>query len=209
MALLRKLRLSPGPWNKHVVVETVTPKAMAIAGFIGCDLRDVHDMRGLELASMVLNSRLVRRIREELALAYSLEAANNPGVGYDGGGLFLVAVPCEPEGAEAVTKEIHLLFEEFAAKGPTVKELANAQKQIANNLDESMRGLKYWIGVLGDLDYHNKNLKVVKDEQEAYRNYSKDEVIRVFRKYYKPDRRYTFIATPAGVAKVEKQAVTP
>ncbi len=201
---LRKLKLSPGPWNKHVVVETVTPKAMAIAGFIGCDLNDIHDRRGLELASTILNSRMIRRVREELALAYSLEAASNPGVGYEGGGLFLVAVPCEPEAAKAVVREIHLLFEDFAAKGPTETELANARKQIANNLDESMRGLKYWIGVLGDLDYHHKSLKVVKQEQEAYSKYTREDVVRVFRKYYNSERRYTFIATPAAESGKEK-----
>ena len=177
---------------------------MAIAGFLGCDSRNIHDLRALELASQTLTSRLIDRIREELSLVYSLHAGSSPGVAYEDSGLFITQSTCDPANASKVVDEAHRIFGSFADTGPTAEELENAKKQIKNNLDESMREPGYWLGVLRDLDYHDKSLEDEKAEPTAYEPYTTEEVMKVFRKYYKPKRLFSVTAVPIAPAETEE-----
>jgi zinc protease len=194
---LRKVNRAEGPLVRHVTVETVTPKAMAIAGFVGCHERSVFDNRALELASNVLSSRLVEAIRENLGLVYSLRAGNRPSVAYEDAGTFGTMTPCEPEKTAQVVAEIKKVYDAFRADGPTDEELGNAKKQIANHLDVEMREPGYWLGVLRDLHYHTRSLADEKAEATAYEKYSVEDIVNVFRKYYTPQRTFEVTAVPA------------
>ncbi|HRX85669.1 MAG TPA: insulinase family protein [Phycisphaerae bacterium] len=197
LASLRKVNRPEGPIVDKVTVQTVTPKAMTIAGFVGCNEREVYDVRALELASEILSSRLIEQIREKMSLVYSLNAGNRPSVAYDDAGTFGTMAPCEPSKAAQVVTEIKKIYDAFAKDGPTDEELANAKKQIANNLDEEMREPSHWLRVLRDLDYHARSLEDEKQEPTAYEKYSPDDVKKVFLKYYKPERTFEITAGPA------------
>ena len=204
LASLRDLKRGEGPFNQDLEVATMTPKAMTIMGFLGCQATDDFDRRALELASQTLSSRLIKHIREDLALVYSLSASNMPAEAFNDAGLFLTRAQCDPAKAKTVAEETHKIFAEFADKGPSAEELANAKKQIAVNLDDSTKEPRYWRRVLATLDYHNGSLAEEKAEQSAYEKYTAEQVTDVFRKYYKPDRRLTIIAVPKAAAETEE-----
>lgn len=206
LASLRKINRPEGPVVKTTQVKTVTPKAMTIAGFVGCHEREVYDVRALEIASEILSSRLIDTIREKMSLVYSLRAGNSPGVAYEDTGTFATMAPCEPAKAAQVVAEIKKIYDAFAADGPTETEMANAKKQIANNLDEEMREPGYWLGVLRDLDYHARSLKDEKEEMTAYEPYKAEDVVKVFRKYYTPQRSFEITATPAPAEPADQAA---
>jgi zinc protease len=203
---LRTLEHGKGPWSRSVEVETQTPRAMAIVGFLGCDESDVHDTRALELASHILSSQLVEEIREKQGLVYSLQARNSPATAYRDAGIFFTQAPCEVGKASKVVDEVHKVFSAFRDSGPTDDELSNAVKQIENNLDEDMREPSYWLSVLSDLTYHGRNLQDEKEEASAYRKISTDEVKKVFGKYYTAERKFDVAASPKPAAEESDNA---
>ena len=193
---LRSLPRETGPYERRVDVDTITDKAMAIAGFISNEARNVYDTRAMELASKILTSRVIKEIRENRSLVYSIRARNAPSQAYRDAGRFMAQAPCNPVNADKVVEAAHDIFTGFAKSGPTDEELENAKKQIENNLDESMKEPRYWLSVLDDLTYRGKSLEDEKEERTAYRKYTTEDVTKVFRKYYTPQRVFRAVALP-------------
>src|SRR5262245_805844 len=165
---LRRLPRPPGPLERNVQVETVTPKAMALAGFVGPHGSKTSDARALSVAANILSSRLVKRVREELAIVYSIGASSSPSWVYEDAGRFASGAPCDPANASKVTEEVHKAFKEFADEGPTMEELANAKKQIANTLDAELREPAFWWSLLRHYDLHHRDLKTAKTIKQDY-----------------------------------------
>lgn len=204
---LDALRDSPrpkGPLAREVKVDTVTPKAVAYAGFAGSEGKNISDSRALELASLILTSRLIKQVREELAIVYSIYSSSVPSFIYNDAGQFISGAPCDPTNAVKVVSEVQKIFKDFADKGPTPEEFANAKKQIANSLDTSMREPGYWWGILRNLDLRKRDLAAEKTAQEDYQKFTADQVKTAFAKYYTPERLFQVIALPTG--KEEKTA---
>jgi len=201
---LRNLARDTGPLARSVKVETLSPQAVAYAGFIGCQGRDAADARALDLASNILSSRLIKEIREELALVYSIGAFSAPAWTYRDSGLFMAGSMCDPEKADRLGDEVHRLFQAFADSGPTAEELENAKLQIANNLDTSMREPRYWMGVLRHLDLHGRSLAEQKRHKAAYAAFTAEQVQNVFKKYYTPQRMFNVAAVAVQPKPQEK-----
>ncbi len=198
---LRKLARPTGPLHRDVIVETVTPQAMAFAGFVGCEGRNIDDRRALQVAGNILSSQLIKRVREELSIVYSIRASNRPSWVYADAGVFSAGAPCDPENVNKVNDEVHLLLAKFAQDGPTQEELDNAKKQIANNLDSDMREPRYWSNFLSDFNLHGRTLDDVKSEKAAFEKITDAQITRVFKKYYTPQRQFRVTAVPTATEK--------
>jgi len=194
---LRKFKRGPGPYERRVGVDTITPQAVVICGFLGCDGRDIADVRALNLAANILDSRLVKRVREELSLVYSISAQNGPSWTYDDAGIFASGAPCAPDKVAEVAQEIEMLCAAFAESGPAAEELDNAKKQIANQLDVDMQEPEYWFARLMQLDLHRLRLDDLKNVPGAYAAYTAEQVRDAFRKYRVPARLFQVAASPA------------
>ena len=162
---LRKLARKPGPLERHIEVETVTPMTMVLCGFMGSQATDIHDVRALNLARLTLDSRLIKRIREELGLVYSIGANNVPSDTYDDSGIFISGAPCTPGKGEEVAKEVDAIFKAFADTGPTAEEMENAKKQIANELDSSLKEPNFWFDKLQKKGYQLHLVEYKNDEE--------------------------------------------
>lgn len=202
---LRQLARSTGPLTRHVDVETMTPQGAAMAGFAGCEGRNVHDRRALRLASNIMSSRLVKRIREELSWVYSIRAQNNPAWIYRDAGQFGAGAPCDPDNVEKVAGEIHAMFKDFAENGPTDEELANAKKQVATDLDTEMKEPNYWWRILAHHDLHGRDLEDEKVALTAYEPFTAQQVRAAFGKYYVPTRQFLVTAVPVKAKTSEEQ----
>jgi zinc protease len=195
---LRQLARPAGPLERHLEVETITPQGMALAGFVAAEGRDAHDRRALALASQIMSTRVIKEIREERGLVYSIRARYQPSWVYEDSAQFTAGAPCDPAAAKMVTEEIHALFEEFARNGPTEEELANAKKQVANNLDTQMKEPGYWWRIMQHHDLHGRDLADEKRTREAYEAYTTADIRDVFQKYYTPARQFSITAVPTG-----------
>lgn len=196
---LRRLARPAGPLMRRVKVETVTPQGMATAGFVAAEGKNANDRRALQLASQILSTRLVKEIREDRGLVYSIGARYSPSWIYAESAQFSAGAPCDPDKVEMVAEEIHTIYAAFAEQGPTVEELANAKKQIANNLDTEMKEPGYWWRILRSHDLHGRDLDEERIEKEAFERYTVDQIRGAFRKYYQPIRQFTVTAVPTGV----------
>ncbi|MEW6249680.1 MAG: insulinase family protein [Planctomycetota bacterium] len=198
LAALRELRCGAGPLEKRIEVPTVTPKGMTVSGFRAADTRNVTDVRALDLLANICDSRLVKRVREELGMVYSISARNNAGSVYRDSGFVFCGAPCDPEKTEELAREIEAIFADLAAQGPTPEELENAKKQWQNKLDQLLKEPTYWSGQLQTLDLRGMKLDDLKDIPAQYAAYTPEQVLSVFRKYYVPQRQFRVYAVPAA-----------
>ena len=76
--------------SRRIEMATVSHRRQSYSLVLSvCDEGNPEEVRALDLASKILQGRVVRRIREELSLAYMLRVAHSPGVAYRQGGVFL------------------------------------------------------------------------------------------------------------------------
>ncbi len=206
---LRKLARGTGPLVRSLRVETVTPTAIAYAGFVGCEGRNADDRRALQVAASILSSRLIKQVREELSLVYSIGAESSPSWIYRDAGRFQSGSKCKPGNTETVAEEVRKAFDAFAASGPTTEELEAARKQILNHLDTNMKEPMYWIGLLEHLDLRGRSLDEPRADKAKYATITAGEVQAAFRKYWTPARSFTVTAepvTPRGDSQKEPDA---
>lgn len=195
---LRKLNRQPGPLERNVVVETITPQAVVMAGFMGTEVQNIADVRALSLAELTLDTRLIKRIREELGIVYSISANSAPSQVYVDSGVFISGAPCQPGKEAEVIREVEAIFTAFATTGPTEEELANAKKQMAEKLDRQLREPAYWFDLLRTLDLRHLKLDDFKNIREHYDAFTAEQVRDAFAKYYKPERIFRITAVPGG-----------
>ncbi len=202
---LRVLHRKPGPLVDRVEVPTITPQAMVLYGFIGPQADNYHDARALELASKTLDSRLIKRVREDLSLVYSIGVQNAPSEVYRDAGMFLTGAPCAPNTPARVIEEIRKIFAEFGKNGPSEKELANAKKQVLTHYDTQVKEPSYWVGVLAHANLHHVNMDEVRRTRETMEKLTGEDIRDVFAKYDVPTRSYEIIAVPAKTPAAEKK----
>jgi len=193
---LRVIAKPQGMVNVAESVEVLTPQAAVLAGFFGTDLRNVRDTRLLNLAARILSTRMIKTIREERQLVYSIDASSEPAVVYPGFGLFAAVAPTDPEKAPKLATALEEMYAEFHKDGPTAEELTVAKKQTENLLDEILKTPNFWLGRLSTLDYRGLTIDDVLEAQAAYQRFTAQEVQDAFARYDRPEARLRFIITP-------------
>lgn len=193
---LRTLERPKGPRIVSQDVETQTPQAMVLGGFYSINATDVKGRREMQMASKVLTTRMVKKIREEDQLVYSIAASSSPAVAFPGFGLFIAGAPTEPSKVQALAKEIDEMFAEFAKNGPTDEEMEVARKQMANSLDEEMREPGFWVRQLSDMTYRGTNLADTVADPEAYQSMGASDVKGAFGSLYSEDSRIIVTVKP-------------
>lgn len=203
LAALRTLPRKPGPWVRHERIDTMTPQALVLTGFMGADRHQHADVQALQLASNILSSKLIEKVREEQSLVYSLGAQSQPGSVYKDSGMFLAFAPCPPSNIDKVFREIDTIMERFNEVGPTQEELDNAIKQVLNNLDEEMKEPSFWTAALQHHDLHNRDLEHLRTLPDTYKQVTTEQVHNTFRKYYQDIRKFAISSAPEGAAPLE------
>ena len=200
LAPLRKLDRPVGPIVARQATTTPTDKAMVISGFFGAEIDAVQDQRLLTLAAKVLTTRMVERLRESKGLVYAISANSSGAQEFPGYGTFYALSSTAPDKVDALLAELSAMYAEFAKDGPTDDELAVAQKQLANLLDERMREPAFWTATLAALTYRGRQLEETLDTPAALQAATTTEVRDAFARYFIPTATFTVAVTPAGPA---------
>ena len=169
---------------------------MVLAGFYSIDNDDVKARRVMQMASKVLSTRMVKKIREEEQLVYSISASSSPAVAFPGFGLFIAGAPTEPAKADALAREIDAMFAEFAEEGPTDEEIQIARRQMANSLEKDMREPAFWTRQLSDMTYRGTDLADVVGDPDAYQTIGASDVKGAFGTHYTDDSRIIVTVKP-------------
>jgi zinc protease len=192
---LRKLDRPSGPYVKTIEFPSVTPTAMVLAGYLGCEDTD-DDRRPLTVASMILTERMIQRIRIKDNLVYSISCNSQPGQGIPGLGQIFTAAPTDPKNTDRLANTIIEMFKTLADTGPTDDELATAKKQIANTLDTQMKNPEFWIAQLSSLNYHHHSLAELKQLPDVFNTFTTMQIRDTLRKYVAPGGEIRLTAAP-------------
>ncbi len=198
---LRKIERPKGPIAVTRTLKTQTPQAVVIDGFFGANYTDVADVRTLQMASRILSTRMVKTVREERQLVYSISAGSRPSQAFPGYGVFTAQAPTDPSKAEALPATLDEMYTEFAKNGPTKEELEVAQRQLDKLLEEEIKKPDFWSARLSSIDYRGSSLDDITTVRSFYASLTPDKVREVFAKYCKPDNRFRVTVIPEATPK--------
>mgnify|MGYP002622262803 FL=1 len=193
---LRKLDRDEGPYEKKVEFESVTPKAIVLAGFVGCEEDDKMDRRALSLATRILTDRFTKRIREEEQLVYGIGCQSQPARTIPGLGMIFGAAPTDPQNADLLADTVLEMMREFAAKGPTDEEVGTAQKQIITDLKTRMKEPDFWFAQIREMKYRDRPLEELKELPEVYEKFTAEQLKDVAAKYMTDARLIRLVVIP-------------
>lgn len=196
LASARALQRPAGPREASRSFATETKQAFVWEGFYGADAKNVRDTRLMDMAARILSSRMIKRVREEEQLVYSIRATSAPAVSYPGFGRFSAGAPTEPAKTARLKVVLREMMDEFAKNGPTEEEVATAKGQVANTLDENMKEPAFWTGQLSDMTYRDAKLDDVMNAPEMHQGFTRDEIHQTFRKYYESSGPISVLVTP-------------
>lgn len=182
----RKLDRGPGPYAKTVRFDSVTPKAIVMAGVVSCDELDPV-RRPLSLASQILSDRMNDRIREKEQLVYSIGCMNRPGSAIPGTGMMMAFAPTDPQNADKLGATIVEMLKDFAQGGPTEEELGIAKKQRVQELSREMTQPRFWLTQLDGMRYRNRPLADLKGLPGVFETYSVKDVRDAVARFAKDD----------------------
>lgn len=201
---LRKLARPTGPRTVEKSIDTATPQAFVMTGFYGPDETATQDVLAMGVASRILSTRMVKQVREEAQLVYSISAAVRPGSTYPGFGVVAAGAPTEPTKTKALVEKLASMFAEFAAKGPTDDELDVAKKQFAKSREEDLREPGFWMGRIDRMTYRGLNIDEVLKDGEKVDALTTGQIRDVFAKYFSDKSLMSVVVKPnasAGDAK--------
>ncbi|MFZ4575613.1 MAG: M16 family metallopeptidase [Phycisphaerales bacterium] len=194
----RKLERPAGPRMADAAIRTTTPQAFVMAGFYGADQANRADARALSVASRVLSTRMVKEVREEAQLVYSIGASSRAATTYPGFGLVSASAPTEPSKAQALVAKLRSMYATFAKDGPTDEELSVAKMQFAKTYEEEIRDPAFWSRRMQQLTFRGTTLDELLAEPEAIQAITKEQVRDVFAKYATDQNQVTVVVKPTA-----------
>lgn len=194
---LRKVKTIKGPVVKNVGIETVTPVAMVLLGWRGVSSDDAPRQIVLAHAGTILTTRLLRVVREEKGLTYSIGSGYQitEYEGLDGLLVQFTTAPAKATEAAKVAKEVVLAL---AKDGPTDDEITSTERQMANALDEQMQLPAFWLLALSKLHANGRTLDDMKARLAALRKMDRELLLETLGKVLVDERLAQVIVKPAG-----------
>ena len=193
---LRDLTRPAGPRVIQETVDTETPQAFVYSAFYGPDDSNLPDTRAMSMATMILSMRMIREIREDEQLVYSISASSRPGTTYPGFGLVAAGSPTDPAKAERLREKIASMYATMAKEGVTADELEVAKKQIANTFETQLQEPGYWLSRLTEMTFYDRKLDDIINAPAAYQAITAEQVRDTFARYYSPDKSVVVVVMP-------------
>ncbi len=195
-ANLRTIERPAGPRIIEKTIDTPTPQAFVYSGFYGADDSNRADARALSMAARILSTRMVKEVREDAQLVYSISAGSRAATTFPGFGTFSASAPTDPPKVAALMNKLASMYETFAKNGPTEDELTVAKKQMANTFEEQMKEPSFWSGRLDNLTFRNTNLDETLNEPAAFQALTAKQIQDTFAKYYHKDKSIVVVVKP-------------
>ncbi len=195
-ASLRRIQRAAGPQTVAQTVETPTDQAFVMNGFYGADQSNLADSRALSIAARIISTRMVKEVREEAQLVYSIGASSRAATTYPGFGVFGASATCQPAKAKPLADKLASMYAAFAKDGPTADEMEVAKKQMANTYDEQLRDPSYWSRRVQQSTFRGQSMDEILSEPAAFQEMTPEQVKAAFAKYAKPDGAISVVVMP-------------
>lgn len=209
-ASLRHLSRPKGPRIVEKTIDTPTDQAFVFSGFYGADEGNRADTRALSMAARVLSTRMIKDVREDAQLVYSIGAGSRAATTYPGFGVFSAAAPTDPSKVPALVAKLSEMYAAFAKDGPTQEELDVAKKQFAKTYEDELKDPGFWSTRLQQLTFRGVTLDQLAEEPAAIQALTAEQVKATFAKYYSPENAIVVSVKPSGKrAEKEKAEKVP
>lgn len=203
---IRKVDRPKGPRMFEKEIDTPTPQAQVYCGFYGADETNRPDVRALGMAARILSTRMVKEVREQAQLVYSIGASSRAGTTYPGFGVFAAGAPTDPHKLPALVKKLQSMYETFAKEGPTDDEVDVAKKQYVNTYAEQQKEPAFWAGRLNQMVFRGMTLDELAKEPEEYGSLTAQQVKDTFGRYYSKENSIVVVVKPKGDPTTQKTA---
>jgi zinc protease len=162
----------------------------------------------MQIASLILERRVLREVREERGLTYSTTVYAQSSKVYPDTSALHVEFTADPDKVAEAAALAKAVVERFVAEGPSDAEMDTVRKQLQNILGTTYKEPRFWIDVLSDLEYHGMQLQDLEGAIDKFLAFSKDEVAAEMRKAVVPERFAMILARPKAPSTAEERRST-
>ena len=160
------------------------------------------DIPALDLLASVLgagrSARFYRRLREGLAIVHGIDAWCFTS---SSAGLFGVDAMLDPGKLDQTVREVQGMLAEIQNQGVTSAELEKARRQFLSHQFHSLTTMRGKAGSLGSNWLHARDVNFNHTYTAAVQRVTPDELSRVARAYFSPDRLTVSSLVPAGASR--------
>jgi zinc protease len=196
---------APQPVAEQLLIDKQVSQANVILGHPGVSRLnpDFYAIRVMNyiLGSSGFGSRLMERIREELALVYSIRSSFSA---RKHAGPFRVVLQTKNTTAKQAIDECIVILQQFMEKGVTQKELDAAKSYLINSYPLGLVSNRDFAGLLPALEFFELGLDYPQRYPKMIAAISLEQVQAAAKKYLHPDKLLQVV-----VANLEQAQLTP
>ena len=159
------------------------PKSSVRIVYQGKTEYSAKEAYALESLAEVLSIKLIEKLREEEGGVYGVGARARMNKIPYGWYNFSISFPCGPENVEKLKTAALAEVEKLIAEGPTDVDLAKIKEAQLLEHKEDLKKNKFWLNLLKDADYENKNAKNLFKFEEKVKALNKSDLQQVAKKY--------------------------
>lgn len=177
-----------GEGTKKIIINKDITQANIILGHIGIS-RDDPDYYAVTVMNYILGgggfaSRLMKKIRDELGLTYSIYSSFSVNKEI---GMFKVDVQTKNEYSGIVIKEILNQIEKIRKEPVTDEELENAKSFLTGSFPRRLETTIRISDFLANMEFYNLGDDYIKKYPDYINSVTKEDILRVARKYLNPE----------------------
>jgi len=186
---LKTVSLLEGKKIKKVVkIERDLTQANMILGQTGIS-RDNPDYYAISVMNYILggggfSSRLMQSIRDKMGLAYDVDSSF---ISNKEGGMFKVEVQTKNESANLVISEVLKQMERMRKEYVSAEDLSEAKSYLTGSFPRRLDTNRKIADFLAYVEFYNLGLDYVEKYPDYINSVTKEDVIRVARKYLAPE----------------------
>lgn len=190
--------------KKVIQIDKDLTQANIIIGHRGIK-REAPDYYAVTVMNYILggggfSSRLMQTIRDEMGLAYDIHSF------FDSrkkGGLFSINVQTKNETANTVIEEILKELKRIKTESVSDQELDDAKAYLTGSFTRRFDTNKKIADMLVAIEYFNLGLDYLEKYPEYIKSVTKDDIIRVAKKYLDTDNYILVVAAKQSIAKIK------
>ncbi|GAB4415320.1 MAG: pitrilysin family protein [Thermodesulfovibrionales bacterium] len=194
----------PEKERKEIIIDRDITQSNIVIGHVGIS-RENPDYYAVSVMNYILggggfSSRLMQTIRDEMGLAYDVHSFFQA---YKEGGLFEVGVQTKNESASAVISEVLRQVDRIRKETVTDQELDDAKAYLTGSFPRRLDTSRKIADFLVAVEFYGLGLDYVEKYPQYINAVTKDDVLRVAKKYLDPERLVTVLV--GRQSKAEKQ----
>lgn len=169
--------------HEKIVNKGKDPKSSVQIRFQGETTYNAKEAHALKSLGEVLSIKLIEKLREEEGGVYGVGARGSISKIPYGWYSFSISFPCGPENVDKLKAAAMAEVDKLVAEGPTVEDLDKVKKAQILEHKEAMKKNSFWLGLLKNADYQDKDAKKVFQYEDHVNALTKEDLQNVAKKY--------------------------